>query len=171
MVNNTLKAKARRLFPTYYNTNQPVDMLIDTGAEVTIPQMKLIDNWSKENKPRITPVNAQLLGSMGDQAPFHGKSIVNIRIGNQIYGIPVYIAYIQQDGILRRNFFLSQKCELLLNDKSIKLHGDVIPYLHLEDHDKSCQIARIETIDIPPDTEVITMVEYYPALTPTRWAS
>ena len=131
-------------------------MLIDTGSKVTILRQKTVESWPKEFKPRILPVKAHLLGITGDKAPFHGRALVNMKIGRQSFDVPVLIADIQQEGILGRDFILSQKCELHLNEQNMKINGETMHYFSVENQNRPCYVTVTEEVAIPPDSEIIT---------------
>ena len=112
-----------------------------------------INTWGDSREPCLTPVNTMLLTVTGESKPFKGKAVVQIRLGNCTFQHEVLFADITQDGILGIDFLMKNKCDLIISKSCLKVKGQEIPcYMSIGSQPVCC---RVETVKIPPESEVI----------------
>lgn len=134
-----------------------VAFLVDTGSCCTILSKSLLDSWPQETRPRLAPVDIQLVTATGESSPFLGKAEVEISLGNQTLLHEVLFADIKNDGILGIDFMIKHKCDVLLSKDHLVLNSEKIACFHSSVAVTStcCRIAVLEKVEIPPECEVI----------------
>ena len=65
----------------YFIHEKPVQLLCDSGANVTTLNSSLLNTWGNKLGPCLTPVNSMLFTVTGESKPFKGKAVVGIRLG------------------------------------------------------------------------------------------
>ncbi|MES9904881.1 MAG: pol polyprotein, partial [Sedimenticola sp.] len=153
---NTVAAKQGYFLAAKINDNF-VTFLIDSGASSTILSNKVIEKWPYLIRPKLTPVQSTLITVTGEATPFLGKTKIELCMGKQKIEQNVLVADIEMDGILGLDFLLTNQCDIMLSKGYITLKGERIPcFVNSEaDHDICCRIAVGETVEIPPETEII----------------
>ena len=132
-------------------------MLIVTGATVTILKKEVFDRWSPSSKPTIKPVSVPLRTATGELSSFYGKISVNIKLGKKTFQHEVWLADVENDGILGVDFMKSNECDLLLSKGFLSIQGEEIPCYENE-HDVPPTCCRIQVpmyVEVAPESEVI----------------
>ena len=90
------------------------DLLIDSGAAVTVISIKLWTKLPVSEKPELTSPNGtiKLEAANNELIPVKGIATVNIHIGDQSFEWEVYVADIDDDGILGYDFLYYHDCNL-----------------------------------------------------------
>lgn len=137
--------------------NMPLTFLVDTGSNVTILRKDLLESWSPETRPHLTPVNLKLVTVTGECSSFYGKSQVEITLGSQKLIHEILFADIQNDGILGIDFLNANRIDVLLSKNYLMLNGEKIAcFTNSQDAQPSCcRIAIVENVEIPPESEMI----------------
>ena len=152
---NISKFGDQGLFVATKIENQCVNMLIDTGASVTILNKAVFDEiYPSPNL--LEPVQVNLITATGEIAPFYGKKIVDLKIDNYIFKHEILVADIQNDGILGVDFLSPNKIDVLLSKSCLKVRGKKIPCFHFDKKLKPtvCRVAVTEDIVVPPGSEI-----------------
>ncbi|MES9884337.1 MAG: reverse transcriptase domain-containing protein [Sedimenticola sp.] len=135
--------------------NQPLTFLVDSGSSVTIINKSMVQSWPPNTCPPLHQTTVKLITATGGVAPFHGKMTVDMQIGTQKFTIPVLVADIQNDGILGRDF-LRGRCNLLGERNILTVNGEEIHCFENSNQCPNvCRIAVSETVEIPPESELI----------------
>ena len=58
-----------------------LQLLCDSGANVSILNSSLLNTWGNSLEPCLTPVNTMLLTVTGESKPFKGKAVVQMQLG------------------------------------------------------------------------------------------
>lgn len=135
----------------------PVTMLVDTGASVTILKREIFETLKPSCPNLLKPVDLNLTTATGEIAPLLGKIVVDIKLGNYSFSHEILVADIQNDGILGIDFLSTNKINVLLSKSCLSVKRNKIPCFHFNKKLKPrvCRIAVSEDIVVPPDTEVI----------------
>ena len=135
----------------------PVTMLVDTGANVSILKKSMFDQWPPLSKPPINPVRRPLRTATGELASFYGKTIVTIGFGKRKVEHEIWLADIDNDGILGVDFLKANDCDLMLSESYLSIWGKQIPCYGTESlvPPTCCKITVPEYLEVPPRTEVI----------------
>ena len=84
---------------------------VDTGAAVTIISTKLFGRIPSNVRPQLTQCEGvNLIGADGKGIAVDGKANVEISIGKQTFQWEVYVAQIQDDGLLGYDFLYYYDC-------------------------------------------------------------
>lgn len=139
----------------------PVNMLVDTGASVTVINRKIFEKLPLSSQNLVTPVTLNLVTATGETSAFIGKFNVEIKIGSHIINHEVLIADIHNDGILGVDFLTPNNCDVLLNESCLSINGDRIPCYHFTENMQPtiCRIAVAHDVVVPPEAEVIVPIK------------
>lgn len=139
--------------------NEDIDMLVDTGANVTLFSENFVNRLKTSCKPDIRPVNTSLVTATGESTPFHGQTNVTLSIGSKCYDHNVLIASISNDGILGLDFLVKHGCNVNLVEETLNIgyDGERVPCHRFVSHALSTcfKIAVTENIEIPSRSEMI----------------
>lgn len=135
--------------------NVCIKMLIDTGASVTILRNDIFENLL--SNPKTESVRASLVKATGELSPFYGKAYMKHNIGGKPYEHNIFLADIQNEGILGIDFLKANKSNVMFSKGYIAIHGKKIPCFSLSDEYKNpcCSISMCEDVEIPPESEMI----------------
>lgn len=131
-----------------------VDMLIDTGSNLTILQKKLFDGWSTFD-PKIEPVNLKMITATGEISPFLGKVKVNLSLGRNTTEHEVLLADIQNEGIIGLDLMNQMHCDVLLSKNCLKIGGEIVPCFRKQDIVTCCRIAIKDDVVVPAESEMV----------------
>ena len=134
-----------------------VSFLIDTGSNISILNKNIADSWSKKSDLVIEPVYQSLVTVTGETAPLHGKANFLISLDSQNLAHNLYLADINNDGILGIDFLQRFCCNVLLNERCIESGGERISCYSLKNDGNTacCQVTVKENVVIPPESEII----------------
>ena len=133
-----------------------LQLLCDSGANVSILNSSLLNTWGNSLEPRLTPVNTMLLTVTGESKPFKGKAVVQMQLGKCTFEHEVLFADITQDGIIGIDFMIKNKCDLMISRSCLKVKGEEIPcYMSNGIQPVCCRVALAENLSIPADSEII----------------
>ena len=132
-------------------------MLVDTGASVTIISKTVFDKLYPSPPNFVEPVQFSLVTATGETAPFYGKKMVEIRIGNNLFSHEILVADIQNDGILGVDLMSPNNIDVLLSKSCLMIKGKKIPCFHFDKSLKPtiCRVAVNEDIVVPPGSEIL----------------
>ena len=104
------------------NTN----MLLDTGAVVTILSTDTFDKIPRESKPTLKPLTEPVYLEVADagQLKVEGMAMVAMEIGSQEYACEVYVAPIKDTGLLGMDFLYQHDCTVHPRQSSLCINGD-----------------------------------------------
>ena len=136
---------------------QSINMLVDTDASVTVINKVMFDKLYPSSSNVLEPVQLNLVTATGEIAPFYGKKIVEIKIGNYVFNHEILVADIQNDGILGVDFLSPNKIDVLLSKSCLQIKGKKIPCFHFDKKLKPtvCRVTVTEDILVPPGSEIL----------------
>ncbi|KAK3083976.1 hypothetical protein FSP39_006179 [Pinctada imbricata] len=130
------------------------NLLIDTGATVSLVSNVVYGNISASSKTSVSPVDANILSANGTPLQVIGKTKLDIKLDNRVWCQEAIIADVNVDGILGMDF-------LRANDCIINIQRGIITILN-EEHRiyfeglRGCyRVTVAETVSLPPASEVI----------------
>ena len=131
-----------------------VDVLVDTGATVSLLSDKVVEQWSKGDKEVITKnmkvllANSKALTVAGD-----------VEADLQLAGINVQhrfiVACIGNDAILGIDFLKNEHCVIDVTNNCLEWGGFVLPLWETDERQQCCRVTVTETVVIPPWTEML----------------
>eukprot|EP00105_Crassostrea_gigas_P001492 XP_011413701.1 PREDICTED: uncharacterized protein LOC105318343 [Crassostrea gigas] len=98
----------------------PCNLLVDTGATLTILSYKVYENLTKPEEDKLTPVTQSIILADGALLQTKGKCDFLISIGNSEFEVTTVVADISADGILGLDFLKQNKC--LVDVASAKMY-------------------------------------------------
>lgn len=133
-----------------------LSFLCDTGASVSIIRKNIFNQWSKEEKSKLTPVNTILQTVTGEKTPFLGKIVVEVKIGSQKVNHEMLVGDMIQDGILGIDFMRCHNCDLIVSENMMRINGEKIHcFTKCSDKATCCRVIITENVQIPANSEVI----------------
>ena len=92
------------------------NLLIDTGATVTLLSRRVQKKISVNSRPKLRPVSQTVLAAGGDQLNVYGKATYQIHLGQMVGARCRFIvADINVDGVLGLDFMKSNHCVIDIN--------------------------------------------------------
>lgn len=132
-------------------TGLEVNLLVDTGATVTLISRKL---YERMKDPVKTQMNRDIYSAGGEKLNIFGKTVVDVEIGKWLASSVAVIADISIDGILGLDFQKSQYCVIDVGRGIMKMKGFDIQ-LSFEGNIGCYNVTVAETVTLPPRTENI----------------
>ena len=103
---------------------QPVKLVIDSGAVITVLSKRVYDSIPETSKPKLRSYDSSLQSANGFKIKTYGTAVVKISVNNfPAIEHEVYIADITDDGLLGMNFLKEHQCELSFEVPAIKING------------------------------------------------
>jgi predicted aspartyl protease len=118
------------------------NMLVDTGATVTLVSIKLFESKAS---PVMTEMKREILTASGSKLTVLGKTIIDIDINGYVCSNVAIVADINVDGILGLDFQRSQNCTINVAKGSILIHGHKVS-LQFEGQIGCYKVATAKTI-------------------------
>ena len=149
-----------------------VNMLVDTGACVTVLKRDIFHKLPPSSQDMLKPVNLNLVTATGETSAFLGKLNIDMNLGNNEFNHEVLIGDIQNDGILGVDFLTPNRCDVLLSKSCLSFEGKKIPCFHFNKNMKPtvCRISVAQDIVVPPEAEVIILGELVDSVVNTETA-
>lgn len=138
--------------------NIEANMLVDTGASVTIVSTKFFESLMETDQlPQIAPISVKLVSASGDEISVRGQC--NMKLSFKDIEIPqaVIVAEIKTSCILGLDFLSKNSCDINLNKMMLKDQGLEIPCFSKSSTMSCCKISLTEDIVIPPHCEYIAL--------------
>ena len=148
--NNGLSAKVS------VNINERnTELLVDTGAAVTIISTDVFRSIPEENRPKLEQCkNVKLEAADGNQISVNGRASVNICIGNQCFQWTVYVAPITDDGLLGYDFLYHYEC-VFDTRRGLCVKGQWTTCDMGQEHHRVARVNVRKTTIIPARTECV----------------
>ncbi|CAG2203676.1 unnamed protein product [Mytilus edulis] len=136
--------------------DKTINMMLDTGASVTILSKKFFETLDISLRKGIIPVKQKLVSATGDTADFLGKMKIKIHLGKNRYEHEVLIADIPSEGILGIDFLEQKMCDIILKEKCLRIDGENVPcFKNREPVSWVGRITLFEDLILPPSSETI----------------
>ncbi|GFS87290.1 retrovirus-related Pol polyprotein from transposon 412 [Trichonephila clavipes] len=132
----------------------PCNMIIDTGANVSIIRNDLAQKLKRETY--LDPAPRGATDRDGEKIDIHGKLKVKIKFGDTTYQHAVYVADIADPFILGLDFLKEHGFTLDFNKNELRSIHEEVTIFKIEHRIESIrQVTANENITIPPRTEII----------------
>ena len=131
------------------------NLLIDTGATVTLLSRRVQRKISVNSRPKLRPVSQTVLAAGGDQLNVYGKATYQIHLGQMVGARCRFIvADINVDGVLGLDFMKSNDCVIDVNGETMSL-GDVRIPLTTQGPIGCFRVSTSQICTIPPRSEIV----------------
>ena len=128
------------------------------GSSCTILRKEIFEHIPVSLRPVIEPVNMTLLTATGETAPFYGKVVLKLKIGQKIFEHEILLANDRNDGILGIDLLEKYSCDVNLRKRKLRVQGESI-LCYLKDSDQtanSCyRIAVCENVTVLPGSGIM----------------
>lgn len=129
--------------------------VIDTGAEVTVLNETLYSQIPESKRPKLKKATRKLVvAEAGKQMATRGIAEVEMKLGNEIFTWPVYVAPIG-DSILLGCDVIDEKDITINSKRGLQLGGQ---WINCETNRRTDGIARVrikEALTIPGNSEIV----------------
>ncbi len=131
------------------------ELLVDSGAEVTVISESLYASIPQEKRPELLPPDDDVELEAANNEPIKtiGMCIVDLDVGHDTYQWKVYVACIKTSGILGFDFLLDKDCTLRAR-KGLKI-DDVWVNLRLKGVGNVNTVAVTDSVEIPAYSETV----------------
>ena len=104
-----------------------VDLLVDSGSDVTLLDPAVYNQIKGEHKPELTEVNCSLNTASGDRMESFGAADFELTLGQQNLEYPFVVAQMGSiAGILGNDFLRENNCCLDMGLGTLKVNGEVL---------------------------------------------
>ncbi len=100
------------------------EMLIDTGATISIISQGLISSMSECSRPEVIPTNIQVFLANNAQLKVYGHATVEMQLGGRVTQHKIMVADIHNDVLLGLDFMDRRDCIIDIAGKSLRM-GDL----------------------------------------------
>ena len=130
-----------------------VNLLVDSGSDVTLLDPAVYNQIKAEHKPQLTEVNCSLNTVSGDRMESYGVADFELTLGQQIWQYPFVVAQMGSiAGILGNDCLRENNCCLDMGFGTLKVNGEVL-LLRTERTGSCCRVRLMETVKIPAEHE------------------
>jgi predicted aspartyl protease len=127
------------------------NMLVDTGATVTLVSVKLFESMTS---PVMTEMKREIVAASGSKINVLGKTIIDIDINGYVCSNVAIVADINVNGILGLDFQRSQNCTINVAKGSILIDGHKV-CLQFKEPIGCYRVATAKNIKMQPRKKTI----------------
>ena len=127
---------------------QPVKMLVDSGASVTVINSHFMNKVKGDM--RIPDAGIEMTTADGRAVPFEGRGDTKVRFGVTMNKQTLWFADITAEGILGCDFLEKWKCQIDFSRSGLVVDGCFLPCKGLSSPSRCCKVTLTETVVIPP---------------------
>nr|CAD7407599.1 unnamed protein product [Timema cristinae] len=134
--------------------DEPIDILIDTGAAVSLIDEKV---WRRASNGKLQPTNRSVINASGDNMTVLGTVSVPVRIGSYFVTQEIIVAKgLTQMCLIDTDFLRRNKCDVLLSKGIMRVGEGEVPLNKTQGEPQPgvCRVSLKETIVIPSGHEV-----------------
>eukprot|EP00795_Rhopilema_esculentum_P009287 gene9287-16984_t len=138
----------------------PAKMLVDTGASMSIVN----ETFQQTHFPHVVlhPGTVNATSVTGDPVKFKGVFSASLRLGKNVAFQDFYVASgFQHDCVLGTDFLARAGISINMSDRTLKWDSETM-FLATDPPDTVWKISLIERVDIPPRSELFTMLPIGP---------
>ena len=149
--------------------------MVDTGAAVRLLSSKIWSALGGEKVFQLSPWGGkQIVGVVGSPLTVLGVCSLDLRFTELVIQADfVVVDCLAVESIIGLDFLERQGCVVDFPNKLLHISGLSVPLVHGQDTDDSQQIpadvAMVETLSIPPFSEIQTMVSCNPVIDHRTW--
>ena len=134
-----------------------IDFLIDSGSTYTIIDNDIFESIPVEIRPQLEETNLRLRSANGELLKVHGKTVLNLHIGNKVFNSPVKVVSLgDREVILGLDFMSDHDCVLYLADGILQIPSHSLKIkLHKQGDNNCARIQASEDIFIPANSEIM----------------
>nr|CAD7263765.1 unnamed protein product [Timema shepardi] len=135
--------------------DEPIDLLIDTGAAVSLIDEKV---WQRASNVKLQPTNRSVINASGDHMTVLGTVSVPVRIGSYFVTQEMIVAKgLTQMCLIGTDFLRRNKCDVLLSKGIMRVGEGEVPLNKTQGETQPgvCRVTLKETIVIPSGHEVV----------------
>ena len=153
---NVLKTGLAGIYVVGNICNVNADLIIDSGASVSILNARLFSQIALEHRPKIQPFNDTLYLADGSELPVLGIATIPYDFDKKIsVNHPTVIADIESDGLIGLDFMKRHDCELSYIRRSFTIQNVPLQFREEGGLLASCRITANQSVTIPPNSEFI----------------
>ncbi|CAC5412259.1 unnamed protein product [Mytilus coruscus] len=128
------------------------DLLIDTGATVTVISTKMFQKML--NMPNLIPTERDIITANGDSLHMSGKTELEIETDKFKNTNTAIVADINVDCILGLDFLRTQEAYMNISKGTLTIKGHEVRF-YVQGHIGCYRVAISETVNIPPRSEIV----------------
>lgn len=134
-----------------------IDILVDTGATVTILSKRIFDTLDSELRKTLKTVDTPLQTASGKGLTNVGKLEVPLCIQDLEVNWTCVVAETNDDLILGMDFIRRHSCTVATKGEGyLELLGQKIPFVNkVTQHKRCCSVKVAETVEIPAKSEMV----------------
>nr|CAD7570824.1 unnamed protein product [Timema californicum] len=135
--------------------DEPIDLLIDTGAAVSLIDEKV---WQRASNGKLQPTNRSVINASGDHMTVLGTVSVPVRIGSYFVTQEMIVAKgLTQMCLIGTDFLRRNKCDVLLSKGIMRVGEGEVPLNKTQGETQPgvCRVTLKETLVIPSGHEVV----------------
>lgn len=121
------------------------NLLVDTGATLTILSDQLYAETNQSGRIGLSPITQKIVGADGAPLTVQGKGLFYIKLGSQEFKTEAVIANIKADGIIGLDFLQTNQCLVDVCKTKMYVHG-VEHELELQGNIGCFRVSLCETI-------------------------
>ncbi|UYV73203.1 K02A2.6-like [Cordylochernes scorpioides] len=132
------------------------DMVIDTGANVTLVRTDVFQNlYPKPAEVRMKPISLQT--ATGERAKVHHCVLLSIQIGSKIFQHKGYVADIMDECIIGLDVLRQFGLSIDIGQNLLRTSDEDIPLLTSQQlHNfQACRVLALEDTQVPPRSECV----------------
>lgn len=136
---------------------QEIDILVDTGATVTVLSERVFNSLPADIQEKKQPAYASLKTASGNGINITGRLKTSLQFGTRAFPWTCVIAKIDDDAILGMDFIRKYKCAIQMDgDGFLQFEDQKIEFQMKTDLDtRCCRIQMAESVTIPGWSEVV----------------
>ena len=105
--------------------SEKLDMLVDTGANVTLIPVRAYNALAPEARPPLTPVRGWVKYGNGRKEPATGKAVFKMQFPQFSVDQLIWVADVDGDGMIGKDFMKGHGCTVDMRDATLHLNPGV----------------------------------------------
>ena len=130
-------------------------MLVDTGATVSIISQQQYGGWDPITKPKLVETDIELLTADSKTMKLLGTVRARVSFGFQEVMHEFFVANIDTDFLIGLDFLDTHRCQLDLEASILTFGPEKIPMRNTRQVERSRRVVSKITVSIPPTTELM----------------
>ena len=132
-----------------------VEMLVDSGSDVTLVDSRFYHSIPAFARPRLVPSTCALNTASGSAMSPEGEAKFHIKLGNQTWCYPVIVSRLGLTKVIIGNDFLTDnECLIDLRLGLLRIEDEKVLMRRERKAEFCCRVPPAEPVEIPPSHEV-----------------